>query len=172
MLAVLLACTILGSMLVAVNGQGVTSYPVADCSQPCSGDYVCYLCKSGAFKARCFLQSATFPNMVCCTSNANTVTTCDAGSNPKCCDSWSPSTGVIAAIIFGALAIIVILALLAWFFVRRYRQSHGEYDELEGPTPTVYAEQYAAHQKRHRPYSSTTADANYQSTAYGSYQSF
>ena len=171
-IALLLVCAYACCMLTTASAQEVTSYPVADCSNPCGGDYVCYLCKSGTFKARCFLPSATFPNMVCCTSNVNYVTTCDASANPKCCDSWKPSTGVVTGIIFGSLAVVIILALLAWYVVRRYRRSQGQYETFDEPTPTIYAEQYAAHQKRHQPYVSQPPTANFQPTPYGSYQSF
>lgn len=171
-LALLLGCATLCCVLLAANAQEVTSYAVADCSKPCAGDYVCFLCKSGAYKARCFLQTSTFPNMVCCTSYATTTTTCDAGTNPKCCDSWKPSVGLVVAIALGSLAALIALSILAWYLVRRHRRANGGYEEFDQPTPTVYAEQYAAHQKRHRPYSSNPADTNAQPTAYGSYQSF
>jgi len=150
----------------------VPSFPVADCTQPCGGTYVCFPCKYGTFKARCFLPSATFPNMQCCGSYDNRVTTCDTSYNANCCDSLHLSNATIAGIVVGSLILVIALALLAWWAVRRYRRTQNGYEDLDGPTPTVYAEQYAARNKRARPYSTQQPDDGTSPSPYGSYQSY
>lgn len=170
--SVLAALVIAASMLLCGVDAEPSSFPVADCTKPCGGDYQCFLCHSGAFKARCFSTANTFPNMACCTSNINTATTCDAGANPRCCESWKPSGGVIAAIVIGSLVAVLLLALGAWWLVRRHRRSSNGYEDLDQPSPTLYAEQFAHHRKRDHPYAARPPDENTKSTYYGSYQSF
>ena len=156
-----------------VSAQGeVGSFPVADCSQPCGGAYLCFPCKYGTFKARCFLSSTIFPNMQCCGSYSNRVTTCDASSNAHCCDSLHLSNSTIAGIAIGCVILVIGLAFFAWWAVRRYRRTHEGYEDLDGPTPTAYAEQYAAHQKRARPYAAQPPNVDNAPSPYGSYQSY
>lgn len=148
------------------------TFPVNDCSVSCGGDYLCLPCKSGTFKARCFRPDLTFPNMLCCTSYASTYTTCDPTYNPKCCLTKPLSGGAIAGIAIGAVFGTIALALITWWLVRRYRRQQGEYDPLMSPSPTVYAEQFAAHQKRSRPYAPLPPGENNLPTVYGTYQSY
>jgi hypothetical protein len=109
--------------------------------------------------------------MVCCGSWKNHETTCDTSYNAKCCDSLHLSNGTIAGIIVGCVILTLGLALLAWYVVRRYRRSQEGYEDIE-PTPTAYAEQIAAYEKRGNPYAAQAPKPGVITPAYGSYQSF
>lgn len=146
------------------------SFPIKDCTNPCGGNYVCFKCSSGTYRARCFLPSAIFPNMMCCSSYSSHSTTCDASLNPHCCNSSHLSKTVVALIVVGVLILTLALAFLAWWLVRRYRRSQNDDNPYE-PTPTAYAEQYSANYKK-RSFSPNPDGSSVASTHYGSYQSY